>query len=389
MIRVSAFIKHIVKGILLFMLFSIISIQAFSQIIDPFTIRYQNQQKGGIRLLSNVSVSCTNCAATTSQMPPAGNGINNNFNMTYVDTDNTTATYMSSSDSLNLPNCSEVLWAGLYWGARVGGNGQMASTVTNYALRNQVRLRINNGAYATLTADELLDNNVGYDSYHCFKNITPLVQAVGGNARFTIANLVSRTGTTNMFGGWTIVVVYKNVFESMRNLTVFDGLANVSNGNNVTIPISGFLTPTTGPVSFELGVVSHDGDRGQTGDQLQFNGVGTTYVNVSDAVHNANDVFNSTIARNGILTPFRIPNLNNNLGHDASVFFPNNTAFNYIGNNATSANIRITTGGETILTSVVTSVIDVYEPDLRATVSVQDLNGGLVLQDCKQHLINE
>ena len=371
-------VKIILKRIVLLLSFSLILTQAFSQIIDPFSIRYQNQQKGGIRLLSNVSVSCTNCATTTSQIPPAGNGVNNNFNMTFVDTDNTTATYMSSSDSLNLPNCSEVLWAGLYWGARIGGNGLMASTVTNFAVRNQVRFRVNNGAYATLTADELLDNNVGYDSYHCFKNITPLVQAVGGNARFTIGNLVSRTGTSNMFGGWTIVVVYKNVFESMRNLTVFDGLANVSNGNNATIPISGFLTPPTGPVSFELGVVSHDGDRGQTGDQLLFNGVGTAYVNVSDAVHPTNDVFNSTIARNGVLTPFRIPNFNNNLGHDASVFFPNNATFNYIGNNATSANIRITTGGETILTSIVTSVIDVYEPDLRATVSVQDLNGGLV-----------
>ncbi len=357
---------------------SILSIQSYTQIIDPFAIRFQTQQKGGIRLLSNVSVSCSNCAATTSQMPPGGNGINNNFNMVYVDTDNTTATYMSSSDSLDLPNCSEVLWAGLYWGARVGTNSLAPSTVTNYAQRNQVRLRVNNGTYTTLTADELLDNTVGFQTYHCFKNITSIVQAAGTNARYTIGNVVSRTGLSNMHGGWTIVVVYNNVFESMRNLTVFDGLANVSSGNTVTIPISGFLTPPTGPVNFELGVVSHDGDRGQTGDQLQFNGVGTNYVNVSDAVHNANDVFNSTIARNGVLTPFRIPNLNNNLGHDASVFFPNNTAYNYIGNNATSANIRITTGGETILTSVVTSVIDVYEPDLRATVSVQDLNGGLV-----------
>ena len=75
---------------------------------------------------------------------------------------------------------------------------------------------------------------------------------------------------------------------------------------------------------------------------------------------------------------FLIVSYNNTLGHDASVFLPINTTFNYIGNNANSANIRITTGGETILTSVVTSVIDVYEPDLRATVYMQDLNGGQV-----------
>ena len=361
---------------LLVLFFLLFSSFANAQIVDPFSIRYQNQQKGGIRMLSNVSVTCSNCSSSQNEIPPAGNGQNNNFNMNYVDIDGVNSTFMSSSDSLNLENCSEVLWAGLYWTGRVGTGGAVTTT-TNYTLRNQVKLRIGTGAYQTLVADEITDNAVGHQTYHCFKNITSIVQANGNNARYTIADLVTRTGTSQVYGGWTIVVVYKNIYLSMRNLTVFDGLANVSAGNTVTIPITGFLTPLTGPVSFELGVVSHDGDRSQTGDQLQFNGAGT-YINVSDALHNVNDVFNSTIARNAVLTPFRTPSYNNTLGHDASVFFPNNSTFNYIGNNASSANIRITTGGETILTSVVTSVIDVYEPDLRATVYMQDLNGGQV-----------
>ena len=351
---------------------------SFSQIVDPFSIRYQNQQKGGIVMLANVSVSCTNCATTTSQIPPAGNGQNNNVTMNYVDSDTDASTFMSTSDSLNLSNCSQVLWAGLYWSARVGKTGFTPSATTNYTIRNKIKLKVGTGAYQNLTADELLDNTVGHQTYHCFKNITSIVQSNNIKSRYTLANLVTRTGSTEFYGGWTIVVVYKNVYQPMRNLTVFDGLANVSSGNNVTIPISGFLTPLTGPVNFELGVVSHDGDRSQTGDQLQFNGVGTTYLNVSDALHPTNDVFNSTIARNAVLTPFRIPSFNNTLGHDASIFFPNNASFNYIGNNASSANVRIITGGETILTTVVTSVIDVFEPDLRATVYMQDLNGGTV-----------
>lgn len=348
----------------------------FSQIVDPFSIRYQNQQKGGITMLSNVSVSCTNCSSTTSQLPPTGNGINNSFTMSYVDIDGNPNTFMSSSDSLNLANCSEVLWAGLYWTGRLAVSGG-ASSAPNFATRNQIKLKVNNGTYQTLTADELLDNTTGHVTYHCFKNITSIVQSNGIKARYTLADLVTRSGVSGSYGGWTIVVVYKNVYQSMRNLTVFDGLANVSTGNTVTIPISGFVTPISGPVSFELGVVSHDGDRGDVGDQLRFNGAGT-YVNVSDAAHNANDVFNSTIAVNGIVTPFRNPSLNNTLGHDASIFNPNNSTFNYIGNNTNSANIQITTGGETILTSVVTSVIDVFEPDLRATVYISDLNGGQV-----------
>ena len=84
-------------------------------------------------------------------------------------------------------------------------------------------------------------------------------------------------------------------------------------GNNVEVPISGFATPPSGPVNFELGVISYDGDRGQTGDQLQFNGAGT-FVSVSDAVHNVNNVFNSSYAHNAVLTPFRLPDFNNTLG---------------------------------------------------------------------------
>ncbi|MFM7644004.1 MAG: hypothetical protein ACKO5N_04350, partial [Sphingomonadales bacterium] len=87
-------------------------IQYYSaQLVSPFTIRHQTQQKGGIRFISNVSVTCnssTSCAAAQAQAPPTGTGQNNNFTMSYVDIDSDPTTFMSSSDSLNLPNCSEI-----------------------------------------------------------------------------------------------------------------------------------------------------------------------------------------------------------------------------------------------------------------------------------------
>jgi len=74
-----------------------------------------------------------------------------------------------------------------------------------------------------------------------------------------------------------------------------------------------------------------------------------------------------------LFTSQRNPNYNNTLGYDANIFNPDNSAKNYIGNNAISATIRQTTGGETFLTQVVTSAIDVYEPDLRSAVTVENL----------------
>ncbi|MEN9743496.1 MAG: hypothetical protein RLZZ65_1301, partial [Bacteroidota bacterium] len=353
---------------------------ASAQIISPFTIRHQTQQKGGLKFLSNVSVSCTStlpsCTAATGQVPPAGTSMNNDFTENYVDIDGDPTTFMSSSDSLILPNCSEVTWAGLYWGGRI------ATSNSSYANRVNVKVKVGSGTYQQITADQTINNTSGAVSYFCFKNVTSIVQNAGLNARFTIADQVNSVGSTNLFGGWTLIVVYKNIQETYKNLTVFDGLANVGSGtstNQVTIPISGFLTPLSGPVTLQLGVVGYDGDRNNTGDQILFNGVGTNYVQVTDAIHPAQDMFNSTIGFNGVVTPYRNPGLNNNLGYDASIFFPNNATQTYLGNGATSANIKITTSFETIFTRVITSAIDIYEPDLRASVFVNDLNGGAVV----------
>ena len=360
------------------LIFSLILItvctQAFAQLVTPFTIRTQFSQKGGIRFISNAAVSCNGGCTGTAQVPPSGTAQNNNFSAAYIDVDGDGTTFMSSSDSLVLPSCSNISWAGLYW------SGISNPAQANYANRFSVKLKVDNGAYQNITAltGNRQDNTTGYNSYHAFADITAIAQAAGNNARYTLADMFAETGTTNKWGGWTIVVVYKNDLQPMRNLTVFNGLANVSGSfPTVNVPISGFLTPLSGPVTFDLGVVAYDGDRSQTGDQLLFNGAGT-YVNVSDGIHDVNDIFNSTISYNGVLTPYRRPDLNNTLGQDANIFIPDNSAKNYIGNSATSATIRVTTGGETILTHVITSAIDIYEPDLRAAVSVQDLNGGQV-----------
>jgi gliding motility-associated-like protein len=357
-----------IKQSILFLALVILSISDYGQVITPFTVRKTITQKGGIVFLSNTSSKATPDNVVQDQMPPSGTGYDNNYTNAYVDIDGDATTFMSSSDQLNLTQCSEISWAGLYWG------GEVTATNTNYAKRNLVKLKINSSSYIDLTADYLKDNSTGFKTYHCFKDITSIMKANGLTDLYTVANVVTDIGGKNLFGGWTIVVVYKNNTQTMRNLTVFDGLANVMSGtySTVDIPISGFQTPLSGPVTFDLGLVVYDGDRSLTGDQLMFKGA-SNFINLSDALHPSTDMFNSTLARYGVLTPLRNPSYNNTLGYDANIFSPDNTSKNYIGNNAISAIIRQTTGGETYLTQVVTSAIDVYEPDLRAAVRVKNL----------------
>lgn len=355
---------------------------SFAQIVSPFNIRHQVNQKGNITLLSNVAITCNssnaNCGTYQNQFPPTGNhNQDGNIVFGYVDVDNNSSTFQSSSDSLSLPNCSEITWAGLYWSARVN------TSTTNYSDRNKVKIKTNNGAYQQLTADQILDiptipGNASFamPGYYCFKDVTSILQASGANTRVTVADIVSQTGSNNLFGAWTIFVVYKNTLLSMRNLTVFDGMAYVSNGNTLDIPISGFNTPNLGPVSFQLGVMAHEGDRNIQGDRLQFNGNGA-FLDVPDPLRSANDFFNSTSTLNGGLSPFRLPSYNNNLGFDSGIFNPNNSTLNYLPNAASSATIRIVTSQDAIIPRAISSAIDIYEPDLRSSVRIKDLNGGL------------
>ena len=347
--------------------FCAIAIQA--QVITPFSLRKQVTQRGGIRIVGNTVTTCSGvgCVAGQAEVAPAGTSTNNGFTAAYIDIDSDGTTFSSSSDALALSSCSEVTWAGLYWG------GEINSAAANYATRNQVKIKTNTGSYVSLTADNIQDNAVGFDTYHCFKDVTSIIQA-GGNAVYMVGNVAVRVGGTNRFGGWCLVVMYKNDLEPMRSLNVFNGLSNVSGSNPISdITVSGFLTPLSGPVSFELGALTYDGDRSSTGDQLTFNG-GNGFVNISDAVNPLNDIFNSTFSYNGVTSTTRTPSYNNTLGVDADIFVPNNAAKNYIGNSATSATIRLTTGGETFLTQMVTLAIDVYEPDLRLKRRYTDIN---------------
>ena len=96
----------------LILLFVLKGFTVFSQLIDPFTIRYSTQQKGGIRFLANVAVSCdqsgATCANAANDLPVTGSfpRDNNDITQQYVDVDGVASTFMSTSDSLDLPTCS-------------------------------------------------------------------------------------------------------------------------------------------------------------------------------------------------------------------------------------------------------------------------------------------
>ena len=145
--------------------------------------------------------------------------------------------------------------------------------------------------------------------YQGFVNVTGIVDAAGAGT-YTTANVQLGTGKSDSSsGGWALVVAYGDPAAPSRNLSVFDGMQSVGGNGTVTIRLSGFQTPPTGPVNSTVGVVAYEGDFGtlrrRGGDPGRVWGIhravecrqpGTT----GDAASNSN-VFNSTISNAGAL----------------------------------------------------------------------------------------
>ncbi len=340
----------------------------------PFTLRYSANAPGDIAIVGNTVLTCPASAAACAGVQGGAVGQNNSFGMQFVNVDADAATFNSSQAQLELPPGATVLFAGLYWGGRTAAGGAPgAAGAPNTGAIATVGLAAPGGAVSPVAGTVIgttTDNGANYES---FADVTARVQA-GGAGTYQVSNVQVGRGT-NTWGGWSLVVAYRDPVAPLRNLSVFDGYQFVSRTNPaVTIPVSGFLAPPSGPVRARLGVVAYDGDRGAPGSQFVGDGLTLNGATVSDGLNPADDVFNSSITRTGAALTAKAPNYGNQLGFDADVF----SVDGLVPNSATTASIALTTGGESYNPGVVTTAFDLFAPTLSSTKSVSDLDGGRV-----------
>ena len=298
-------------------------------------------------------------------------------------------TYNSSSADLNIPSCSNVMFAGLYWGTDQGTSGTDSTWRT--ALYDSVKLKIPGAAsYIQLKSTQTNTHSRTYNpslvhtGYLCFKDITSIVNATNATGTYTVADVVGPIGITNSCGGWTIVIAYSNPSLQTRNLTVFDGSVIINLGDPaVNVPISGFLTPPSGPVNCELGAVVYDGDRGSS-DSFAFKQLGAPgFYNLATTIavplNGVQDAWNSKISHFDTVVTTRNPAFNNTLGYDASIFNLPNTLNAQLGNSQTGATIRLSSPSENYFVHVLTTSISQYNPSFSFAKSAIDINGGSLL----------
>jgi uncharacterized repeat protein (TIGR01451 family) len=329
-----------------------------------FTPRFSTSANGDIAIVGNTLETCQATVADCANARAGAGSLlnNNNFAMTRVNVESTPLD--SSSARLSLPAGARVLFAGLYYGARTNaGTGGKAAPDTSIAGLGRVELRPPGAAgFERLTAAVDQSSEVT-GAYSAFANVTSQVQRAGAGV-YAVANVQSATGE-DRYAGWALVVAFEAAGEPPRNLTVFDGLQSVTQSKPaVTIPVSGFQTPLSGPVRTKLGFVAYEGDRGLTGDSATLDGKP-----LSDRVTPANNFFNSAISAGGQNITDKTPDYVNQLGFDAKLIGIDG----FLANGATSANIALRTSSDQYLPHVITFATDLYAPVIRANKTVVDL----------------
>ncbi|MDD4148925.1 MAG: HYR domain-containing protein [Bacteroidales bacterium] len=363
-----------------------------AQVIKSFTQR--SSQYTPAKFIYNVKGDFTLVGNTNLTPVSYGDNTSNNNSMMYVDVDSDITTLNSSSANLSLstenganPDCSNIVYAGLYWTGRShdGGNSPLTFSVTKSGVtvnfdKQKVLLKGPGAAsYTTVTANS---NDIYYpvtnhgQMYSAYVEVTDYVRQYGIGEYF-VGNVALREGnggSTGYYGGWGMIVIYENSKMNWRDVTVFDGHAYVA-GNvtaNYTIPVSGFNTTQSGNVNMKLGVIAGEGDRNISGDYLQIrNHANTNWVDISHAGNSTNNFFNSSIFTGG---NSRNPNLLNNTGIDISMFDIPNSGNSVITNNQTSAQFRYGTTQDTYTIFMMAMSVDAYIPTPEAQTTIQSIN---------------
>jgi hypothetical protein len=336
--------------------------------------------RGGLRVIGN-TVLCPKdrsgkCIEST------GSTTNADLDLKFVNTKNFNGSFKNSSDAkLDIPSSATIKWAGFYAQGYLSDSAYRTSNINSTKtaiLDSPVRLTI--PSLGTIDIPAQITNaqrngSFGY-TYGSYSEVSELKGKKGSeiNGWVTAANIKANQGRTQdfrdglgNFGAWTLVVVYEDQNESLKNISVFDGYRQVNQNNgSVDIIIDGFLTPTSGDVTSTLSIFAGEGDKHISGDKLFIDGVEISV--------ERNNAFNSSISN-----VERNPSLINNQGIDIQ----NHDVSNIVKNRQTKSTINLTSTQDAYFPSVVAFTTELYEPRVCYAQTLYDESGENELTSAK------
>ncbi|MEZ7516744.1 hypothetical protein, partial [Flavobacterium frigidarium] len=368
---------------------------ANGQIIVPFKQRTSTASplktiysiNGDFTMIGNTNLKLQNYSETV------GNG---NRSMEYVDIDSDSNTWNSSSSTLAFssengadPNCSKIIYAGLYWTGRAPTSENFSSDTFTLIRNDNSRKSFDkkkislkgpkSNVYTEFTAKA---DDIYYPTtsdgfmYSAYAEVTDYVK-LNGLGEYFGADIALRNGNggaTGYYGGWSLIVVYENSKMKNRDVTIFDGHAYVAGGTttNFELPVSGFNAVEKGAVGIKLGLIAGEGDVDINGDYFQIKKKDGSFTSLSHSGNSADNFFNSSIDTGGNA---RTPSLKNNTGLDISMFNVPNANNAVIGNSQTSTTFKYGSTQDTYVIFAIAMAIDAYVPKIESQISLEVLNG--------------
>lgn len=251
----------------------------------------------------------------------------------------------TSSESLNLQPSDVIERALIYWAGSGTGdfeiklNGQVVNSSRNFPI---------------------FMNNLNY--FSAYADVTSIVQTTG-NGLYTVSELDLQsaisgpgycTNRTN-FGGWAMLVIFKNDLLPMNQLNVYDGLQAVSaNQNTLTLTLNDMNVVDN--LGAKLGFIAWEGDSTLANyETFKFNGFDLT-----NDINPLNNAFNSTNSFTGSNQLYNM---------DLDVY--DIESFIQIGN--PTANIQLISQQDFVMITTVISKLNNQLPDATVTFETPEI----------------
>jgi gliding motility-associated-like protein len=247
----------------------------------------------------------------------------------------------SSSASLNLNSNDIIESAYLYWAG--SGTGDFD-------------VKLNNQNISAQRSFSLRQNQIGLPFFSAFADITSIVKSTG-NGVYTFSDLdltaiiATYCNNATNFGGWVIVIIYKNNSLPLNQLNVYDGLQSVPNEINITLSNLNVIDNKDAKIGF----VAWEGDKNiSLNESLRINGnlIGNPPLNPVDNAFNGTNSF--TGAADLYNMDLDVYNIQNNIN---------------IGDS--TANIQLTSGQDFVMINTIVTKLNSQLPDATITFSTE------------------
>lgn len=371
------------RNLLLLSTLLLFSFVANSQLLAPFKIRYQTFTKGDIMVISNNITNRTdNKNGSNIAYDDLANeaNMNDEFEIQYIDIDNDSQTFSSSSATLNFEKAKDkkILYAALYWSATYKYNYGKVTKSGKYTHVDKQRDNDFDNIKFKLPGKEYIDikGQIIYDGinekqvedfapYIVYADVTDnLKNLEDPSGEYIVANIKATQGKLSggVASGWTLFIVYEDPALTGKFITSFDGFAGVTE-KSTDIVFNGFQTLPSGDINAKIACSAIEGDNTLTGDQLLFSTPESkTPIQLKNSLRKVNNFFNSSITVEEKYLDNRNPNSKNTLGFDTCVLSIPNLNNTVIGNNSTEATLKLKSSGDRYYMFFTAYSVEVVQP---------------------------